>query len=51
MPTTLVAVSGMSPAILTETLWALGQEEPPVVPDEVVVITTSAGEADLRHAL
>lgn len=51
MRTTLVAVSGMSPAILTETVWALAQESPPVIPDEVVVITTSRGEDDLREQL
>ena len=26
----LLAVTGMSPAILTETVWALAQENPPV---------------------
>jgi CRISPR-associated protein (TIGR02584 family) len=51
MKTTLVAVSGMSPAILTETIWALAEENPPIVPDEVVVITTSRGERDLREQL
>lgn len=51
MKTTLVAVSGMSPAILTETVWALAEENPPVVPDEVVVITTSRGERDLHEQL
>lgn len=51
MPTTLVAVSGMSPAIITETLWALATETPATVPDEVVVITTSKGEADIRRDL
>lgn len=51
MKTTLIAVSGISPAILTETLWALAGESPAVVPDEVVVITTSRGEADIRRDL
>lgn len=51
MPTTLVAVSGMSPAILTETLWALAHETPAIVPDEVIVITTARGEADIRRDL
>lgn len=49
--TVLLAVSGMSPAILTETLWALSAERPAVIPDEVVVITTSRGAADLRKLL
>lgn len=51
MPTSLVAVSGMSPAILTETIWALAHESPPVIPDEVIVITTSKGAADLQRDL
>jgi CRISPR-associated protein (TIGR02584 family) len=51
MKTTLVAVSGISPAILTETIWALAGEPEPVIPDDVVVITTTKGESDLRGAL
>lgn len=50
----LLAVSGTSPAILTETVWALahppaGQE--PVIPDEVVVLTTTRGAEDLQRDL
>lgn len=51
MPTTLVAASGMSPAIITETLWALAMERPPVVPDEVIIITTEKGEAEIHAQL
>ncbi len=51
MPTTLIAVSGMSPAIITETLWALAQESPAVVPDDVVIITTTKGQADIKRDL
>ncbi len=51
MKTTLVAVSGMSPAIITETLWELASEVPPVTPDDVVVITTSKGKADIDAML
>lgn len=51
MKTTLIAVSGISPAILTETIWALGRETPVVVPDDVIVITTSRGDTDIRRAL
>lgn len=51
MKTTLVAVSGMSPAIITETLWALASESPSIVPDDVIVITTSKGELDIRDML
>jgi len=33
----------MSPAVLTETVWALAQEKPAVIPDRVIVLTTAAG--------
>lgn len=36
----LFAVVGMSPAVLTETVWALAHEREPVIPDRVVVLTT-----------
>ncbi len=48
MKAVLVAVSGMSPAIITETLWALAGESPPVIPDDVVVITTARGKANIE---
>ena len=51
MKTILIAVSGMSPAIITETVWALATEKPPVIPDEVIVITTLKGEADIERLL
>ena len=49
--TILVAGMGVSPAVLTETVWALAHQKKPVVPDEVVVITTEKGKADLKAAL
>ncbi len=51
MKTILITVSGMSPAIITETVWALATEEPPVIPDEVIVITTLKGETDIQRLL
>ena len=33
--TILVAGMGTSPAVLTETVWALAHQEQPVVPDEM----------------
>lgn len=51
MPTILLAVSGMSPAILTETVWALAREKPRIVPDEVIVLTTTAGARDIETQL
>ena len=45
----LIAVLGSTPSVLTETLWALAQETPSVIPDTVVVITTTRG-AQVLHA-
>jgi CRISPR-associated protein (TIGR02584 family) len=42
---------GTSPAVLTETVWALAHQEQPVVPDEIEVITTSSGKSALQHAI
>jgi CRISPR-associated protein (TIGR02584 family) len=47
----LLAVTGMSPAVLTETIWALARENPPVIPDEVIVLTTSAGRKAIEDQL
>lgn len=47
----LFAVTGMSPAIITETVWALAHETPPVIPDRVVVVTTAAGRAAIQREL
>ncbi len=45
--TTLLAITGMSPAILTETIWALAQptdrNTPPVIPHRIIVLTTTQG--------
>ncbi len=49
--TVLLAVSGSSPAILTETIWALARETPPVIPDLVVAVTTSSGARALETQL
>jgi CRISPR-associated protein (TIGR02584 family) len=45
--TVLLAVTGMSPAILTETVWALAHEHPPTVPSRVIVVTTSEGRRQI----
>ena len=47
----LLAVTGMSPAVLTETIWALAQEVPPVLPSQVIVVTTSEGRRELDRQL
>lgn len=49
--TVLLAVTGMSPAILTETIWALAHETPPSIPARVVAITTAGGRAQLESQL
>jgi len=47
----LIAVTGVSPAILTETVWALAQEEPSWIPDQVVAITTRTGKVVIEKLL
>lgn len=47
----LLAVAGTTPQILTETLYALSQSEPPFVPTEVHVVTTSEGAHRIRLQL
>lgn len=48
----LVCVVGMSPAVVTETLYALAKkEEPAFVPTEVHVVTTTKGAEGVRDRL
>lgn len=47
----LLAVTGMTPAVLTETVWALAHERPRVIPHRVVVVTTKHGHARLEQEL
>lgn len=47
----LLAVSGLTPQVVTETLYAIVHRDPPFVPTEVHVITTAEGAARLRLAL
>ena len=49
--TTLIAVTGLTPAVLTETLWGLASGPTPVIPDHIVVITTLTGRAKLTEQL
>jgi len=44
---TLLAVTGMSPAILTETIWALAHLEG-IVPARIIAVTTTAGRDKLK---
>ncbi len=47
----LLAVTGMSPGVLTETVWALAHSRPSVIPDKVIVVTTRIGRERLRQDL
>ena len=49
--TILVAGIGTTPAVLTETVWALAHQREPVVPDQIEVITTASGKAALTKAV
>lgn len=48
--TVLIAVTGLSPAILTETVWVLATEHG-ILPDRVVLITTTEGKRNLERQL
>jgi len=47
----LVAIIGLSPAILTETVYALCSEPEPEIPDRVIAVTTRDGKRRLEEAL
>src|SRR5439155_4705736 len=47
----LLAVTGMSPAVLTETIWALAQEKPATIPDRIIALTTLPGKARIEDEL
>ena len=47
----LLAVTGLSPQVITETLYALATGETPFVPDEIHVITTEKGADRVRLTL
>lgn len=52
--TVLLAVTGKSPAILTETIWALANplaDSEPVIPGRIVVVTTTDGKHKLEQTL
>jgi len=49
--TVLLSLVGMSPAVVTETVWALAREEEPVIPDRVIVVTTEAGRERFESLL
>jgi CRISPR-associated protein (TIGR02584 family) len=44
-------ITGLSPQVVTETIWALAQREPPAAPQEIVLLTTAPGEAVAQRLL
>lgn len=49
--TVLITSMGMSPSVLTETVWSLAHQTSPVIPDEIVVIVAKNAAAKLRKEL
>ena len=48
---TFVFIAGSTPQVITETIYALAVEKPPIYPDEVFIITTAKGREMAREAL
>lgn len=47
----LLCTIGTTPQVVTETVWALRRRDPPWIPDEVVIITTTQGLPRVRGSL
>ena len=47
----LIALLGKSPAILTETVYAMAMQEEPLLPERIVAVTTSEGRDTLKDRL
>ena len=47
----LIILCGMTPAVITETVYALCHEQVAVAPDEVIVITTTSGSKCIKQEL
>lgn len=47
----LLAVVGLSPGVLTETIWALAYQSPPILPERIVVIATRPAREELHRVL
>lgn len=47
----LVALCGLTPQVVTETVWALTRLDPPVWPKEIWILTTEAGRQMCRQML
>ncbi|MCX8023451.1 MAG: CRISPR-associated ring nuclease Csm6 [Syntrophorhabdaceae bacterium] len=47
----LVLVAGTTPQIITETIYALSQKNPPIIPDKVYIITTTTGKNAIENTI
>jgi len=47
----LVALCGLTPQVITETLWALNQQRPSVIPDKIFIVTTQSGSKACERLL
>ncbi|MCP9440644.1 MAG: CRISPR-associated ring nuclease Csm6 [Nitrospira sp.] len=47
----LIALCGLTPQVITETLWALSHRTPPILPAEVWILTTKEGAKSCRARL
>ncbi len=47
----LISLCGSSPAVITETVHSLANDKTPIVPDELVVITTTTGQKCIEKEL
>jgi len=50
-PLRLLVITGLSPQVVTETIWALAQRTPPALPSEIMLLTTRAGAAKATRLL
>jgi CRISPR-associated protein (TIGR02584 family) len=46
-----IFIVGTTPQIATETLYALHHKNPPIHPDEILIITTVIGKKGLKKTL
>ncbi len=46
-----IFVAGATPQVITETIYALSQKNPPIYPDEIYIVTTSIGKKIIKDKL
>ena len=49
--TVLISLVGTTPAVLTETVWALANSPEPIVPDRIIAVTTAPGAERIKEKL